>query len=318
MTANDLLHHIYDGLPGDCYMEITYILPPELAHVGPSPITDAYRLDSAPDWTRIADMNARGYGVYYSLTAKHRPPQAGHRSLEAEAAWCSVLWVDVDLDAGHFADKDAVHHHLCYMRPVPTSLIDSGGGLHALWRIAPVAITDETRPILKETLRGLAQSAKGDPTVAELARVFRLPGTVNTKPKRDGAICEVLDVLPWQYTLTEFADHRALVRPIARPAPRRFRLPDGVRFVLPGWVKRYLDGGAPEGKRNNTLFGAAVEYRANGLSQAEAERDLLPRALADGLDEREALTAIRSAWRSGIVGTPNIEPHIRARLMDGE
>jgi hypothetical protein len=196
--------------------------------------------------------------------------------------------------------------------PCATAVVDSGGGYQLLWRIEPVEVTDANRSHLRAILRGLALTLHGDVACAELSRLFRLPGTLNTKPARHWAECHLIDTLPWVHPLSHFEQFAELGA--ESPAlPELPPLPEGARLRLPGWVLRYLKEGRPEGRRNRTLFGAAVAYRANGYSQAEAERDLLPRALADGLPEREAKTTIRSAYRTNI-GAPNVPLHVRARL----
>ena len=71
------------------------------------------------------------------------------------------------------------------------------------------------------------------------------------------------------------------------------------RPPLPRRTLDYLERGAPEGQRNAELFDAACQFRDAAIPLAEAEGRLLARALADGLGEAEARTAIRSAFAHG-------------------
>lgn len=316
-TRIDLLNLIFSGVPVGAYFELTYILPPELAEIGPSPITESYQLGGKmPDWDRVDEMNARGYGVYYALTPKRQPVQRGHRSREANAAWCTVLWTDVDIKDGHYTDKDAAHDALAYMRPVPTALVDSGGGIHALWRIQPVQVTKTTLPRLKQTLRGLAISARGDTSVAELARVFRLPDTINTKPERKGARCEVLDIQPIPpYSLAQFGDYHNLAQPQTHDLRREFKAhkPEGT----PAYITWYLDTAHPEGERNNRLNWTAHKMHSDGFTQREAEVLLIHRALADGLSEKEAARTIQSAFNA-TRGVPSyVSKAVQLRMKAG-
>jgi len=313
VDAIEFLNHLFGGLRGDVFFELTLILPPERSNVGPSPITQSYRLGvESPEWEHVDELNQKGYGVYYALTPKKRRQPRGKRSKEADTACCQVLWADIDLKENAYKTKADAYQALCDFDIPPTVIIDSGGGLHSLWRIDPVAVTRHTLTDIKATLKGIALALKSDPHVAELARVFRLPGTINTKPERDGARCEIVDWLPGQYDYSTFADYTAMGKP---PARRQISvsLPDGARTALPRWCREYLEHGAAQGNRNNRLFAAAVEYRANGYSQSDAERELCARALADGLGESEALKTIESAWRSQH-GSPNVSPHIAARI----
>ena len=306
VTASDFLNHLFSGIPGGNWFELTFILPAALAGRGPSPVTWSYQLGyDQPNWARVAEMNQRGYGVYYSLTAKRARTKT--RSNEANTAWISCLWVDVDLPSED--SFDAAYRAICDILQPATVVIASGGGLHAIWRIKPVPATPETAKRVKSILRGLALQVGGDTHATDLARVLRLPGTINTKPSRNGARCEIIHWLPGELTLEQF-DEYAAHEPSSQPA---ITLPPGARTGLPGWVRRYLEHGAPVGERNNRLFAAAVEYRANGLTMADARRDLGARALADGLTEREVEATLRSAWRFN-GGTPNLSTHIASRV----
>ncbi len=83
-------------------------------------------------------------------------------------------------------------------------------------------------------------------------------------------------------------------------------------FSLPRRTLDYLANGAPEGTRNEELLQAAIQYRDAGGSHGEAERDLIPRAEADGLCTAEARATIASAYRrparSGISGRSSYSP----------
>lgn len=72
--------------------------------------------------------------------------------------------------------------------------------------------------------------------------------------------------------------------------------PAKAETALPKRTLEYLAHGAPEGQRNEELLQASAQFRDAGYSQSEAESQLLPRALRDGLTEREALQTIRSAF----------------------
>ncbi len=81
---------------------------------------------------------------------------------------------------------------------------------------------------------------------------------------------------------------------------------------LPPRTEQYLASGATEGNRNAELFSAACQLRDAGYSQSEAEHDLIPRHVADGSSEREALATIQSAY-SRSPRDPISEPRETAR-----
>jgi hypothetical protein len=65
---------------------------------------------------------------------------------------------------------------------------------------------------------------------------------------------------------------------------------------LPPRTMQYIANGANEGQRNAELLAAACQCRDAGMSESEAERTLAPRAVSDGLSEREAISTVRSAF----------------------
>jgi hypothetical protein len=76
---------------------------------------------------------------------------------------------------------------------------------------------------------------------------------------------------------------------------------------LPASVRDYLATGVEKGKRDDTVFWAAGQFRDAGFSQAEAEEKLLERGLADELAASEILKAVKSAYKR-----PPREPAIGA------
>jgi len=86
-------------------------------------------------------------------------------------------------------DKDAVVSELRPLPFPPSVIVDSGGGLHAYWLLneaidvsADAPDAETTEEAITRTLKQLAGICAGDLNVCDLARVIRLPGTLNTKP----------------------------------------------------------------------------------------------------------------------------------------
>ena len=81
---------------------------------------------------------------------------------------------------------------------------------------------------------------------------------------------------------------------------------------LPSFVGDYLRSGTGEGSRNAMVYKVAQQYRAAGIDQAMAAREIMPRAMADGLTQNEATNAIASGYKSTTVTEP-INPHGHAK-----
>jgi hypothetical protein len=289
--ARDFLNALFGATPG--YLELTYIDPQRHYGLYPGVFSESYLIGrDRIDWQHVATHNRRGYGVYYGLATKHRAPAPGKRATESDARFINCLWAEVDLKDGAYASLGDITRALKSMLHPPTIQIASGGGIHALWRIAPVLVSKDNFAQIKRMLRGLGKAIQGDLSVAELARVFRLPGTVNTKPERGGEVCRVIFDSGPHYSLGSFARYMEPERP--KSAPHGNTSPgDGV----PGFLRWFLTHPHPHGTRNNALNWTAYRMWEAGFSQLDAESMLLPRAVACGLDERGAVATIRSPYK---------------------
>jgi hypothetical protein len=293
--ARDFLTGLFHTVSG--WFEITYTDPKNHYGLRPSVFSEGYEIGTHRiNWDRVAEFNRQGYGVYYGLATKRKPPAKGSRASERDALYVPCLWSEVDLQAGVYDTLGEIHRALLALPEPPTTIIFSGGGLHALWKITPVVVTRANFGPIKESLRGLALTIHGDTSVAELARVFRLPGTVNTKADRGGAVCRVVQHSPASYQLGDFDHYRKLAKPIRkRPARSAHDQPGS----MPGYIKWFYRTPHPIGTRNNALNWTAFMMCEDNMSLADAEQYLLPRALEIGLDERASLATIRSPYRKG-------------------
>ncbi|MBK8027002.1 MAG: hypothetical protein IPK19_37855 [Chloroflexi bacterium] len=128
-------------------------------------------------------------------------------------------------------------------------------------------------------LRGLFETLGGDPGYAKsVASMMRLPGSINTKPERGGAVAHFLELHPERRA--PYDALRWLERQPERQAP----------LIMP-WSKRERYQRAPAagadaglsgarcgaGSRNAELLAAACQFRDAGYSQTDAERELVPR-----------------------------------------
>ena len=89
-----------------------------------------------------------------------------------------------DFDAKDFADdKAAALAHVEALHPQPSALVDSGGGYHAYWLLTtPWLLTDDAQGERASALQGRwVHYVDGDKAAKDLARMLRVPGTVNTK-----------------------------------------------------------------------------------------------------------------------------------------
>lgn len=121
--------------------------------------------------------DAPGTATYFGMCTREGGGKAEH------VQECPALWVDIDC-AKQSIPGDAARAALSSLPYPPSITVNSGGGLHAYWVLeeaVPVAMGDEGRETVQRALKQLVRILAGDPTVAELARIMRMPGTFNSK-----------------------------------------------------------------------------------------------------------------------------------------
>ena len=100
-----------------------------------------------------------------------------------------ALWVDID-------HKPEIPDCFC----PPSFIVDSGRGLHLWWLLDEPAEPNEA---FVDLLRGLRRVFAGDPAVCDLARIMRLPGTINSKVDRE---CRVLHDTGRRYGIDDISE----------------------------------------------------------------------------------------------------------------
>ena len=89
-----------------------------------------------------------------------------------------ALFADLDFNK---VDEGAARARLLEFELPASCVIHSGGGLHAYWFLSPPLPIEGQAARVDGLLRRLAHAVSGDRVVAEVARVLRVPGTLNQK-----------------------------------------------------------------------------------------------------------------------------------------
>jgi hypothetical protein len=164
----------------------------------------------------VADLNRRGAaGIYLAACTLH-PDAVGHiadggRGRNSDAAWLYGVWSDIDIagpghkhDPAKYAGRDLPHDEATARAiveasklPQPTTWVHSGGGLYAWWLLEHPAPAQQHAELVKAWQAALGRGAEQlglhyGTGVSDLARVMRLPGTINRKIPADPRPCRIL------------------------------------------------------------------------------------------------------------------------------
>jgi len=254
--------------------------------------------------TQAQRLNTEGYGIYFAPCL--RSEKKGNA---ASAALLPALWIDIDCDGNEQQSAKSLAK-LKAFDPPPSGIIASGSGWHGYWLLEhPYKLeTEGHKARASSLLEGLFKALDGDNAyVKSVASVMRLPGTINTKPERDNASVQVIDFYPerryalkaFDWLILEPQLHGGNSSAVAVIGNGNH---DAI-VMLPKRTETYLTFGAANGNRNQELFAAACQIRDAGYSLIDAERQLIPRHIADGngsesssTREKEAKATIQSAF----------------------
>ena len=266
-------------------------------------------------WIRSAVKRASEWdagkpqGIYFRCTTL---PVEGveKRGTADDAHTVAFLWADLDFGTVGHAEpgRDALPLPTCAedalkiidSMPTPTLVIHSGGGLYPIWRLdRPVMITDANRADVKVLSANWQQVIKAKAKdlgwhygpVGDLARVLRLPGSINRKAGQERP-CRVISSTGAVYQWNKLADIAETHRP--RQISQR-----GASATTPTAIAGLHNAvaSARVGSRNVCLNWAAwTAVNKYGLGNNDAVRDLLADAarVAD-LGEQEIAATLRSA-----------------------
>jgi hypothetical protein len=189
-------------------------------------------LDSATDYVRYLDGEARE-GIYVRVTTLRAALAPGKRGGAADTAALPALWADLDLAGPGHAEQDLPPDEAAGRAviaatglPEPTLWVHSGGGLYPIWlldkpHLVNEANAEQAKRLTKDWQRivehaAAAQGWRYGRGVGDLARVLRVPGSINRK---EGLArpCRIISATTNRYTVEQLVD--ALDQAVARIAP---------------------------------------------------------------------------------------------------
>jgi KaiC/GvpD/RAD55 family RecA-like ATPase len=210
-------------------------------------------------------------------------PRKGKGQSQAEGvALARCLFADFD---GGVILEDAYARIKAAGLPWPTAILESGGGVHAWWRLEE-PMTDAIA--WHERMKAIASALGSDSSICDWPRIMRLPGFVNWKhEQRPLAVLSDCDATRI-YSLDRFrktASQSVVVQPKS----------------MSDLTRRFLDEGftLPAGRRQ-TMFTVACDMAARGWGVQETVTTIMERMRRVGLrgdDLEDCPRQIANAWK---------------------
>ncbi|MDL1948343.1 DUF3987 domain-containing protein [Acidobacteria bacterium ACD] len=302
---------------------------PPAARVGPFALPSKSAAWTAPTDRSATIRAAAGWSAsenVYVHAALHDLAAVNGRGSSDSASVATALWADLDvLLPGHRhrsaalpQDLAALEELLAALAIPPSVRVHSGFGLQAYWLLRePVALSNPTERAhyldaaarLEHHVATLADERGWTfDRVADLARILRLPGTVNTKNPdalRPVRLLDARDTEPARYNLADFLELPEAPPETTAPAPERVPLADDERAALASRLVAWaLRRAATTRGRNPSGFDLACQLRDAGFTRVGATMYL--REYADrvralwperNFADEEALGALRQAFK---------------------
>lgn len=162
------------------------------------------------------EQTSAGQHVYAGMGLVFSEPKGKGRGSASQVEAIAGVWSDVDIAHEHahgqkrYPSRAEDARGLCRIGPCePSLVVDSGYGLHAYWLFRePWVFADEDERLkgvgylcrVGHTLTSFAKS-KGfeiDP-VSDMARVLRIPGTINWKVAKDPRAVRIAEAIDQRY-----------------------------------------------------------------------------------------------------------------------
>lgn len=242
MNAKEFMAELYKGVPAD---KATYLF------TCPDNATYPFTIGSMDRMLEKAMRLTQTKDVYFGLHLMDELPPPGKRSSVEKISCMSFIHEEYDVKGPAHKEQnlpETLEELLSFLHGLecpPSIVVHSGNGVHTYWLLQEyITVTEENRGWIKRIVKGyekhthrlgMERGWKFDP-VADLARVLRIPGTLNHKsdpPKQ----AVVIEANLTRYPLSAFEKHAD-----AQKAYSGSKIPFTPNPELVGPAKRILEG----------------------------------------------------------------------------
>lgn len=223
------------------------------------------------------DENQRAHAYFGA-----NPRRAAGASQAEGVVLARCLFADFD---GGVVVEDALSRVKAAGYPMPTAILESGGGVHVWWRLEePVADAAGWH----ERMKAISSALGSDQSVCDWPRIMRLPGFINWKHEQRPLAhlydCDPTRVYPMR-VFTQQAVQSVVVKSKS----------------MSDLTRRFLDEGFTlAAGRRQTMFTVACDLAARGWGVAEATELVMQRMRRVGLrqdDLEDCPRQIANAWK---------------------
>ncbi len=179
-------------------------------------------------WFKVNDLDrasnaAKKYGdktnTFFGVGLRKNILKNGFRGSEQDILCLPTLYADIDIKSGAHAQTslpssvDEAIDFLNNLKIKPSIIVNSGNGIHGYWLLdKPFIIeTEENRKHISSIFKGFGRYVNSEAkkrgwkidSVYDLARILRVPGTINHK-LGTGAKCEVVESHDERHSISDF------------------------------------------------------------------------------------------------------------------
>jgi len=230
------------------------------------------------DW--LQGLNTEQHRVHAYFGANPRKAKGQSQAEGVALARC----VFADFDGGVILEE-AYERIKAAGLPMPTAILESGGGVHAWWRLAePMTDADAWH----DRMKAISSALGSDQSICDWPRIMRLPGFVNWKhEQRPLAVLKDCD--------------GTRVYPLSRFAKQATQTVVVKTKSMSDLTRRFLEEGFTlAAGRRQTMFTVACDMAARGWGVAEATSSIMERMRRVGLrqdDLDDCPRQIANAWK---------------------
>jgi hypothetical protein len=251
-------------------------LPPQNAGRKWAPLSE---LPDIVDWLHKLNSDEQ-LRVHAYFGANPRNAKGASQADGVKLARC--LFADFD---GGVVVEDALTRIKGAGFPMPTAIIESGGGVHAWWRLSEAVFNHVA---WHDRMKAIASAVGSDQSVCDWPRIMRLPGFINWKYEQTPR------AHLWDCDPTRVYDIKAFQSQAAQSivvAPKS----------MSDLTRRFLEEGFTlAAGRRQTMFTVACDMAARGWGVADATATIMSRMRSVGLradDLEDCPRQIANAWK---------------------